>query len=125
MDDDLGDSDPASPGYGGKLVGSAFRTAGAIWSEAGSIVVVSVYVDAPREIEVQVYKPDSSGAKSTANGSHSTHGLASANAPVVLQFVAGSEGYLLLTGKLTNSADAAVRSYFKVEYQGPSASTLF
>lgn len=40
LDDDLGDGQPQSLGYGGKIKSDAFRTAGSIWAAEGSTVKV-------------------------------------------------------------------------------------
>jgi hypothetical protein len=82
-------------------------------------------VDSAINIDVQVYNPDATGAKSITSGSNNAVGMATPTAPLVLQFAAPSEGYFQLMGKLTNPGDAPVRAYFKVQYQGPTASALF
>ena len=125
LDDDLGDADPASPGYGGALVPGAYRTAGAVWVEAGTALKIAVYLDGPRAVDLQVYAPDAAGAKSRANIASSLSGAASPNAPLNLQFVAVSEGYFQLACRLSNPGDSPVRAYVKVEYQAPANSTLF
>jgi alpha-amylase len=58
MDDDLGDSDPATPQYGGKAIPTTFRNAGAVWPAAGSLVNLYIYSDTPQQIDLQVLQPD-------------------------------------------------------------------
>jgi hypothetical protein len=53
MEDDLGDSNAAF-GYGGKAIPNTFRRAGAIWPAAGSQVKLSVYADAPQQVDLEM-----------------------------------------------------------------------
>jgi len=122
MDDDLGDSNPASLGYGGKLISTAYRTAGAVWPATNSMVTVTVYLDSPASVDLRVFSPDTlTGLKSTTSGNYS----ASGNAPLVLTFHTAREGYHLIHARLTDANAAPVKAYIKVNYTGPGDSNLF
>jgi len=125
LDDDLGDSRAASLGYGGKIVPGDFRTAGSIWVADGSLVRVKVYTDGDRQVDLQVLKPDSAGAKSTVEGDHAAQGPTSNTEPLVLEFTADREGYHQLSARLSDAGEAPTRAYVKAEYQGPKQSNLF
>ena len=124
FDDDLGDSRPSSPGYAGKLAPGDFRSAGAVWSAAGTPVKVSLYTDRRVEIELAVFRPAGDGAKSRAQGRHSRTGSANGTTPLILEFTTSEEGYHELTARLTANG-APVRGYLKVEYQASPTSDKF
>ncbi|SNS39824.1 alpha-amylase [Granulicella rosea] len=125
MDDDLGDSNPATPGYGGKLTPGEPRTAGSIWAGAGTEVEVWVYLDDqenPPTATLQVLLPDSvTGAKSSAPGPR----VSGPVTPLNLKFTAATEGYYQLTAMLTDKAAQPVRAYVKATYTGPARSAKF
>lgn len=125
MDDDLGDSDPKSLGYGGKLVPNSFRTAGSIWVKEGSNVKVWVYADQTRDVSLRILKPNQDGKKAGNQGQFDARGLASPNGPLFFEFVADREGYYQLTGKLSELDAQPVRNYIKVEYEAPAESEKF
>ena len=127
MDDDLGDSRPNSPGYGGKVVSDAYRTGGAAWAAANSLVKVSVYLDteAGQGVAIRVNKPAANGEKSKARGNIDKEGTASKTNPTFLEFTAESEGYHQLSAKLTSSGATGTRAFIKVEYEAPRASGKF
>jgi len=125
LDDDLGDSRPASLGYGGKIVPGDFRTAGSIWVADGSLVRVKVYTDGDRQVDLRVLKPDSAGAKSTVEGDHAAQGPTSNTEPLVLEFTADREGYHQLSARLSDGGEVPTRAYVKAEYQAPKQSNLF
>ncbi len=118
MDDDLGDSDPASPGYGGKAIAGTYRLAGAIWPAAGSHVNISVYSDAALQLDLQVLIPagmlllDATGASSP-------------NIPFQTGFDVGLEGRHVLQAQLSTDGAAPARIYIKVDYLGPATSSKF
>jgi hypothetical protein len=124
LDDDLGDSRPSAPGYGGTIASGTFRTAGAIWSARGAPVRVSLYADAPARIELVVFRPDPAGRKSRTHGRRTRTGRADGTAPLVLDFTAREEGYHQLAARLA-AGTAPVRGYVKVEYQAPRVSDKF
>src|SRR5205085_1970319 len=112
MDDDLGDSQANSLGYGGKLNRVSARNAGAIWVAKDSLVKLWVYADSPRKVNLQILKPDNSGKKSNAIGPNKD-GQATATTPLHLEFQSDAEGYFQLTGQLIGDSAEPVRSYFK------------
>ena len=118
MDDDLGDSDPNSPGYGGKAITGSYRTAGRIWPAAGSEVNLSIYSDAPQPVEFQVLDP---GSAQVCSGT----GTSTPSVPLIASFAVAREGWHTLQAKLTNSAPNPARLYVKVDYIGPAATTQF
>jgi alpha-amylase len=118
MDDDLGDNDPLSLGYGGKAVPGVYRSAGAIWPAVGSRVNLNVYSDAPQQVDLQVVIPGTP-AVLQASG-QSTPGVAfPANFTVV------REGRHLLQAKLSTAGAVPARIYVKADYRGPVSSNLF
>jgi len=124
MDDDLGDSDPATPGYGGKLIPGTFRKAGSVWTAANSTVNVWIYLDGSASVDLQVFKPDATGQKSSADGSWGTTSNATNVAPLSYQFIADREGFHQINARLTDAGSAAVRAYVKVDYIAPAETTL-
>ena len=127
MDEDLGDSRPNSPGYSGKLVSDAYRTGGAVWAAANSLVKVWLYLDAEAEqgVGIRVNKPAVNGEKSKVRGNIDKEGTASKTNPALLEFTAESEGYFQLSAKLTASGATGTRAFIKVEYEAPRASGKF
>ena len=118
MDDDLGDSDPASPQYGGQAIPLTYRNAGAIWPAAGSTVNISVYSDTALQIDLQVLAPGNTIA--LAKSGPSTSDLALTGSFIVLQ-----EGRHLMQAKLSIAGAAPARIYVKADYMGPATSLLF
>jgi alpha-amylase len=125
LDDDLGDSRTPAPGYGGKISGDAYRTAGSIWVAAGSGVKAWLYTEGKRAVELRVEKPDMNGAKSRVEGDYSTSGPASADVPLFLEFRADREGYHQLSARIINGDQGPTKGYLKVEYQAPATSEKF
>jgi alpha-amylase len=124
LDDDLGDAQPSSLGYGGKITSAAFHTAGAIWAAANTRVKVSVFTDGARKVELRVATPDAHGGKSTSSGKHGISGQATNDAPLELEFTAAREGYHQLAARLADSSEQPTRAYVKVEYEAPARSQL-
>ena len=118
MDDDLGDSDAASPGYGGRVIPDTFRSGGAIWPAATTQVNVSVYSDASQQIDLQVVR---AGATLVLQQS----GASTANVPLTASFMVAEEGRHVVQAKLSRAAAVPARIYIKVDYQGPATSALF
>lgn len=118
MDDDLGDSDPASLGYGGRAIPIAYRTAGAIWPAAGSSVNLSVYSDAPQQVDLQVMIPGSVPVLTTS-------GMSTPGLPLSATFVATLEGRHVLQARLSKASASPARLYIKVDYLGPATSSAF
>ncbi|HEY0759645.1 MAG TPA: alpha-amylase domain-containing protein [Acidisarcina sp.] len=119
MDDDLGDSDPESLGYGGRAVPAVYRTAGAIWPAAASKVMIEIYADAaPQQIDVLVQVP-AGGEPVVFNGS------ADVTVPLLIGFTVQQEGQHRLTARLSNANTTSARLYVKADYAGPSSSTTF
>jgi alpha-amylase len=125
LDDDLGDSRASALGYGGRIRPAEFRTAGAIWAAAGTPVKVEVFTDGARQVEVRVFEPDQTGAKSTTSGQHDASGPTSNTTPLTLQFTAAREGYHQLSARLTEADETPTRAYVKAEYEAPAASDKF
>ncbi len=125
LDDDLGDANPASPGYGGKIRPGTFSLAGAVWAAVGTRISLEVYTEGGRDIELRVSRPDAAGAKSTTEGERTRHGRSSGQDPLRLAFDADREGYHLVSARLTNPAQAPTRAYVKVEYEAPRESGKF
>jgi alpha-amylase len=126
LDDDLGDSSPSSPGYGGKVrPGGTFSLAGAVWAAAGTRIDVEVYTEGARDIELRISKPDANGAKSAGMGERSKQGRSTGQDPLRLSIDAEREGYHLLAARLTNAGQAPTRAYVKVEYEAPRESGKF
>jgi len=118
MDDDLGDNDPLSLGYGGKAVPDVYRTAGAIWPAVGSQVNLYVYSDAPQQVDLLVLIP---GAAAVLQAS----GQSTPGVPLTANFVVAREGRHLLQAKLSTAGAAPARVYIKADYLGPASSNLF
>src|SRR5207248_3231448 len=117
LDDDLGDAQPQSLRYGGKVVPGEFRTGGAVWAAAGSVVKVWAYADAARPLDLRLTAPALDGAKATHQGRHEKQGAASPDTPLYLEFVAEREGYYQLAARLSQAGDQPTRVYLKVEYE--------
>ena len=124
MDDDLGDSNPATPGYGGKLISGDFRKAGSIWTAPNSDVNIWIYVDGAADVEVQVLKPSASGQKSTADGALGTTANATNTLPLLFQFQTDREGFHQINARLANAGAVPVRAYVKVDYIAPAETAL-
>ena len=117
MDDDLGDNN-ATFSYGGKAIPGTFRVAGAIWPAAGSQVNISVYADAPQQIDLQMLMPGIAPILTAGGAAAPTIPLAaSANVP--------QEGRYILQAQLSNANTPPARLYVKVDYMGPAHSALF
>jgi hypothetical protein len=119
MADDLGDNDPATPQYGGYAIPGAYRTAGAIWPAAASQMNLSVYSDAPQQVELLIQAPAGAAAIPALAG------VATPTIPLVASFAVEVEGHHLLTVKLSNPGDPPARLYLKVDYLGPAVSAAF
>jgi alpha-amylase len=122
MDDDLGDSDPASPGYGGRAVAGAFRTAGAIWPAAKSQVNLFVYSDAPQQLDLRV---EFAGVVAGTPPALQKNGHSTPTVPFVANFTVGPEGRYLLQSQLSTPGAPPARLYVKTDYLGPASSVLF
>lgn len=118
MADDLGDSDPATPGYGGCAIPGVFRTAGGIWPAAGSQVHLFVYSDSNQSLDLQVIGPNGAAVLAVS-------GQSQPDIPFTSSHVVAVEGRHLLQAKLSIPGAAAARIYIKVDYLGPATSTLF
>ncbi len=125
MDDDLGDSQPSSLGYGGRLCPDTFRTGGSIWVVADSTVKVELFSDGERDVELRVLRPDMRGNKSNDQGQQQKQGRASSSTPLVLEFNANREGYHQLAARIANSDQACTQGYIRVEYKAPAISDKF
>lgn len=119
MDDDLGDSDPGSPQYAGKVLSGSWRNAGAIWPAAGSQVNIFIYSDTPQQVDLAVEPPP--GAPVIIQRS----GQSSPDIPFINSFTVANEGRHLLQARLTTAGAAPARIYVKVDYLGPAKSALF
>jgi len=124
MDDDLGDHNPSSPGYGGKLCNGGFRTGGAIWAAANTDIIVELYTEGEQHAEVSVFFPDMNGQMQTNQGQQTKNGLASNTMPLNLTFKALREGYHRISAHLTEGS-ACAKAYLKVSYQAPAVSAKF
>lgn len=118
MDDDLGDSNPQSPGYGGKAIPDTFRKAGAIWPAANSQVNLFVYSDEPQDIDLQV---GLSGSAAVLQQS----GRSTPNVPFTARFNVVQEGSHGLQVRLSKAGATPARIYVKTDYIGPATSNLF
>ncbi len=125
LDDDLGDNQGESLGYGGKLVPGEYRTGGAVWVAENTVVKVWLYSDNRRAIQVCVNKPELDGTKATDQGGHSTQGFASSDEPLYMEFTPDREGYHQVAAKLREGRESPARGYIKVEYEAPPASQKF
>jgi alpha-amylase len=117
MDDDLGDNN-ATFGYGGKAITGAMRLAGAIWPAADSQVNISVYADAPQQVDLEMLMPGNAPIVASA-------GTATPTVPLVIVANVTAEGRYVLQAKLSNAGAAPARLYVKVDYMGPANSALF
>jgi hypothetical protein len=120
LDDDLGDAAPGSPGYGGRLVANDFRSAGAIWAAAGSVIKVWLYPEDRREVELRIYQPDASGTKSSSTEHYDVSGTSAQDTAAYLEFTSGREGYHQLAARFSGGNRTPVRTYLKVEYEAPA-----
>jgi alpha-amylase len=118
MDDDLGDSSAGSPGYGGKIIPGAYRSAGSIWPVVGSSVNLFIYSDTPQQLDLQVLITGSPPVLMAS-------GTSTPTVPFTASFNVAQEGFHLIQAKLSTIGAAPVRIYVKVDYIGPSTSTLF
>ena len=118
MDDDLGDNDPGTPQYGGKLIPGAFRSAGSIWPAQGSEVNLKVYSDSPQQVDLQVLMPGNPPAKQQS-------GPTTPTVPLAASFNVATGGRYVIQAKLSAAGAAPARVYVKVDYLGPASSTLF
>jgi len=118
MDDDLGDISAGSPGYGGKVIPGTYRSAGSIWPAVGSQVNLFVYSDAPQQLNLQV---SISGSPPVLT----TNGTSTPTAPLTATFIVVQEGFHLIQAMLSTPGAAPGRIYVKVDYIGPTTSTLF
>jgi alpha-amylase len=125
LDDDLGDSRGSAPGYGGQIRVGEYRTGGAIWVAADSVVKIWLCTDGERQAELRAAKPDVDGAKSLAHGHYSQAGHASNVMPVYLEFTAEREGYHQLSARIAGDTPSPTRAYIQVEYQAPATSEKF
>jgi alpha-amylase len=123
--DDLGDARPDTPGYGGRLVPGTFRAAGAVYVARNSTVRVQLFTDGRQGVELRVSSPDTAGKKSRTQGTRTAQGLATAQAPLRLEFQAGREGYYLLDARLQQSGAPPTGGRLVVEYAAPASSTKF
>jgi alpha-amylase len=124
LDEDVGDSNPSSPGYGGRVRPGEYRTAGAIWAAANSPVKVSVYTDGEREVELRILEPNSDGSKGSGQGERTARGKTSNKQPLAFEFTAGREGYHQIAARLATDQQPT-RAYVKVEYEAPALSQEF
>jgi hypothetical protein len=118
MDDDLGDSNAQSPGYGGKVIPGIFRTAGAIWPAANSQVNLAVYSDDPQDIDLRVGL--SGGAAVLQQSGRSTPSV-----PFTARFNVVQEESHVLQARLSRAGMAPARIYVKTDHIGPATSNLF
>lgn len=118
MDDDLGDSDPATPQYGGKIIPGTYRSAGSIWPAANSQVNLSIYSDSPQQIDLQVLIPGNPPAKQQS-------GQTTPQVPLIASFNPAQEASYLIQAKLSTSGAPPARIYIKVDYLGPATSVVF
>jgi alpha-amylase len=117
MDDDLGDSDPATPRYGGRVIPGTYRAAGAIWPAANSQVNLYVYSDTTQQIDLQLLIPGGPPVNQS--------GPATPLLPLAASFTAVREGSHLIQARLSAAGASPARIYVKVDYLGPASSILF
>lgn len=122
--DDLGDADPAGPGYGGRVCPGEPRTAGAIWVAANTPVRLELYADSTQPVRLSALRPSSDGAKRDNQGGHQNDGQAGPQTPLVLEFIADREGYHQLRAQGLPGG-ACTRAYLKADYQAPRESDKF
>jgi alpha-amylase len=120
MADDLGDSDPATPQYGGYAIPASYRPAGAIWPAAGSQVNIAVYADTPQQIDLLVQGP----AGAPAVGPFPS-GPATSTVPYPASFPVIVEGRHSVSARLSNPGSPPARLYVKIDYLGPATSAVF
>ena len=126
MDDDLGDSSPASPGYGGRLIPNAFRTGGSIWAADGSLIRAWVYTDHTVSLDFLILAPDpATGKKSNSAAGQIASGTAGPQQAFYIEQPARNEGYYQCQARLGVAQAGSARAYIKVEYQAPRVSNLF
>jgi alpha-amylase len=118
MDDDLGDSDPATPGYGGRAIPAVFRSAGAIWPAAGSQANFFLYSDSPQPVDFQVVGPDGTPVLAQS-------GESGPNVPLAPTLAIAQEGRYLLQARLSTAGAPPARIYLKADYLGPATSDLY
>jgi len=118
MSDDLGDSDPATPQYGGQAIPVTYRNAGAIWPAAGSKVNLNIYSDTMQQIDLRVLQPDGSAVLQES-------GQSAPALPFAASFNVSEEGRHLVQVRLSIAGSVPARAYVKVDYLGPAMSTLF
>ena len=118
MDDGLGDSNPQSLQYGGKVIPGTYRTASAIWPAPASQVNIFVYSDTPQQIDFQACIAFAAPAVMQS-------GQCGPAVPLIAHFNVGQEGRYLLQARLSNAGAAPSRIYVKVDYIGPATSTAF
>jgi len=123
--EDLGDARAPALGYGGNIRPGEYRTGGAIWVAAQSVVKVWLYTDGDRQVELRINKPDMKGAKRNDQGQHQKEGPAANNLPVTLEFTADREGYHQLSARIIDDSQSPTQAYLKVEYEAPATSTKF
>jgi alpha-amylase len=114
MDDDLGDSDPLSPQYGGKVEAGVYRTAGAIWPAAKSQVNLSIYSDTPQQIDLRALIP---GTPTVLQ----QNGQSTPSVPFTASFIVAQERRHLIQTQLSTAGAAPARIYVKVDYLGPAS----
>jgi alpha-amylase len=119
MADDLGDSNPATPRYGGNVIPVTYRNAGAIWPAAGSTVNLFIYADTPQQVDALIVSPAGAPAVPAMSGA------AGPLAPLTASFTVSTEGSHLITARLSTAGSPSARLYIKVDYLGPSSSLLF
>jgi alpha-amylase len=124
MDDDLGDSNPITPGYGGKLIPGTFRKAGSIWAAANSDVNIWIYLDGAARVDLQVLKPSLDGKKSSTDGAEASGGNATNVDPLFFHFRTDREGFHQINARLNQAGTPAVRAYVKVDYIAPAQTNL-
>jgi len=124
MEDDLGDSDPLSLRYGGKIVAGEYRTAGAVWAAQGTLVKIWLYTNGPRKARLRILNPGPNGQKAADQGRHDAAGPADNHSPLYLEFTADREGYHQLSGSL-DDGEAPSRAWLKAEYEAPAESDKF
>lgn len=125
MADDLGDSDPNSLAYGGKLCAGDFRTAGAIWAAKETDINVNLYADNSINAEIAVFLPDDKGNKQRTQGTRKKQGSASNNQALTLSFKSTREGYYQIAARLKGNSTKCTRAYIKANYQAPAVSDKF
>ena len=124
LDEDLGDVRSSTPGYGGKIQPSDYRTAGSVWVAARSVVKVWVTTRENRRVELRVAKPMASGAKSNSEGYYKA-GRTASDTPLYFEFETDREGYHQLAAKIIEASQPPTRAYIKIEYEAPAISDKF